>query len=92
MIILQNYRVISCTDGFLRIQSKEHSSCSSCGGKLRVRDSRHRRVINAAGEVTFYRLRRFKCQSCARIHTELPDCIVPYKHYAADVIESELIH
>ena len=35
-------------------------------------------------------IRRMKCDSCSRIHHELPDCIVPYKQYSSAVIEALL--
>ena len=38
------------------------------------------------GEKRYLLVRRFWCQKCSHYHTELPDCAVPYKHYAAEVI------
>jgi hypothetical protein len=35
-------------------------------------------------------VRRLRCTSCNSIHTELPDFLIPRKHYTADVIESQL--
>jgi hypothetical protein len=35
-------------------------------------------------------IRRLKCKHCNRLHRELPDCLVPYKHYAAEVISGVL--
>ena len=35
-------------------------------------------------------IRRLKCSSCGRLHRELPDCLVPYKHYASEVISGVL--
>ena len=35
-------------------------------------------------------IHRFKCCSCGRLHNELPDCLVPYKHYEAEVIAGVL--
>jgi hypothetical protein len=32
-------------------------------------------------------IRRLECQSCERIHHELPDLLVPYKRYDAESIE-----
>ena len=32
-------------------------------------------------------LRRLKCKSCRKIHSELPDYIIPYKRYCAEIIE-----
>lgn len=91
MIIIDHYiRYILC--GCIRIQSTEVCTCPACHGSLRVRDSKLRRVINQAGDTEIYRLRRFKCQNCGKLHLELPSCIVPYKHYSADVIGAELYH
>ena len=35
-------------------------------------------------------IRRFRCQNCRSYHNELPDCLVPYKHYEAEVIAGVL--
>jgi hypothetical protein len=35
-----------------------------------------------------YGIRRLRCVGCRRIHHELPDLLVPYKHYEAAVLES----
>ena len=35
-------------------------------------------------------IRRLKCSNCGRLHRELPDCLVPYKHYASEVISGVL--
>lgn len=32
-------------------------------------------------------IRRLQCQSCRKIHHELPDILVPYKRYDAESIE-----
>ena len=31
-------------------------------------------------------VRRYRCRSCQHYQTELPDCVVPYKHYETEVI------
>ena len=31
-------------------------------------------------------IRRFRCSGCGRYHNELPDCLLPYKHYEAEAI------
>ena len=31
-------------------------------------------------------VRRFRCSSCHALHTELPDCLIPYKHYQTEII------
>lgn len=47
-------------------------------------------MINQDGSADWYRLRRLKCKDCGKLHTELPDFMIPFKHYGADVIEAEL--
>lgn len=43
----------------------------------------------AGGSKEWYQIRRLKCTNdkCARLHNELPDCMCPYKHYDAGLIE-----
>ena len=43
----------------------------------------------AGGGKEWYRIRRLKCTNgkCGKLHNELPDCICPYKHYDAGLIE-----
>ena len=33
-------------------------------------------------------MRRLLCKHCGKLHTELPDILVPHKHYGAEVIEN----
>lgn len=44
------------------------------------------------GERRFLRIERMQCTSdgCRRLHSALPDCVVPYKHYASEVIAGVL--
>ena len=35
-------------------------------------------------------IRRMKCTKCGILHRELPDFLVPYKHYTAEVISGVL--
>ena len=35
-------------------------------------------------------IRRFHCKNCHSYHSELPDCLVPYKHYETEVISGVL--
>lgn len=57
---------------------------------MSVRDSRKRGVIDGDGETKIFRLRRLQCEICNKLHIELPSFIQPFKHYAADVIETVL--
>ncbi len=71
------------------INSKEESICPCCGSPLKYRDSRRRVHKIAGGDKEWYLIRRLKCTGgkCGRLHNELPDCICPYKHYDAGLIE-----
>ena len=89
MIILTQYRIIS-KNGIYRAVSENLSVCPACGGALRVRDSKRRQVILAEGEIRVFSLRRLKCTQCGALHQELPDLIVPHKHYSRDVITKAL--
>ncbi len=40
------------------------------------------------GETSHIWLRRLCCKRCGRLHLELPDLLVPQKHYTAEVIEN----
>lgn len=55
-----------------------------------MRDSKIRYLRRDDGSKETYSLRRLLCRECGKLHTELPDKIQPYKHYASDVIEAEL--
>lgn len=55
---------------------------------MAVRDSRKRVVKDSNGMPHIFKLRRFKCFSCDKIHLELPDFMQPHKHYSKKVIDS----
>jgi len=63
--------------------------CPECGGHLQYRDSRLRICKRYGGDSTHILIRRLKC-SCGKMHNEMPDILVPHKHYANEVIENVL--
>ena len=71
------------------ITSKEESVCPCCGSSLKYRDSRRRVQSKAGGRKEWCLIRRLRCSNdrCRRLHNELPDCMCPYKHYDAGLIE-----
>ena len=71
-------------------ESAEVPLCPICSGTLTIRDSRRRHVIQPDESRKCYLLRRLRCKVCRKLHTELPACIQPRKHYGVVVIEGEL--
>ena len=70
--------------------SEDVPMCPSCGGQLRYRDSRPRIIRREGGVKAQLLVRRFRCEDCHHYHTELPDCVVPYKHYETETISGVL--
>jgi len=70
------------------VRSRERSSCPGCGGTLFVIGSRCRQSLCGDGTRRNLRIRRLRCKECYTIHHELPDFLVPYKRYAATVVEA----
>lgn len=88
MVIISRYEIIFNSRGEYAAKSVNPSVCPICGGSLFVRDSRLRICIREDGHTVFYRIRRLRCKECAKIHTELPDCIMPFKRYGAACVEN----
>lgn len=47
-------------------------------------------MIRDDGTTAHLIIRRLYCEDCRKIHHELPDLAVPYKHYSANAIEKVL--
>ena len=60
--------------------------CPLCSALLKYRDRRFRIIKFEGGITKWIRIRRFRCTGCRKLHTELPSILIPYKHYAAEVI------
>lgn len=63
------------------------TSCPNCGGSLRFYDMTYRYVKSRDNERELIDIRRLRCETCGKLHRELPDNIIPYKHYERDIIE-----
>lgn len=73
------------------VESSENSPiCPFCQENLRYRDSRPRIRKKEGGRKEQLMIRRFRCSNCHSYHNELPDCLVPYKHYETEVISGVL--
>jgi len=72
------------------VTGKSESFCPICGGKLKYRDRRKRYARDTEGHRLVYSLRRLRCQekSCGKLHTELPDVLIPYKRYTRETFEA----
>ncbi|MFC0232380.1 DUF6431 domain-containing protein [Bhargavaea ullalensis] len=65
--------------------------CPACDAvAYQVIGSRRRKGKTGDGGERIYSIRRLRCQKCKVIHHELPDCLVPYKRYEAEVIEATI--
>jgi len=62
------------------------SICPCCGGDLKYYDSVKRIVRTKWGVSKKVKIRRLRCTKCGVLHRELPDYILPYKQYEADII------
>jgi hypothetical protein len=71
------YRVAYC--------GKRILCCPCCGSLVRKRDTR-KRVFKEEQDGSI-RISRVVCLKCKRVHTVLPYCILPHKHYSRKVIE-----
>lgn len=94
---------IDCNDYYIRLQislqrgtrffytssNEPDIVCPECGGHLKYRDSRLRICKRYGCNSTHILIRRLKC-SCGRMHNEMPDILVPHKHYANEVVENVL--
>lgn len=72
------------------VRSAEIHYCPVCENELYVIGSRTRKGRKSTGESASYVIRRLRCTTCQRIHHELPDLFVPYKHYESSCLEEAL--
>ena len=75
---------------YFYVRSSETPHCTCCGSSLRVIGSRSRVLKENDGSQKKLIIRRMRCDSCERIHHELPDILVPFKRYGSETIESVL--
>lgn len=61
-------------------------NCPYCGGVLRYYDRVQRIVRTRYNKIYYIWMRRFRCDYCGKTHRELPELLLPYKHYERDVI------
>ena len=86
MIIASHYQILHSNQFYYAV-TDEIPVCPDCGGMLKVRDSRKRKLMREDGSVQLFRLRRLQCKDCGAIHLEMPDIMVPYHRYDRESIE-----
>lgn len=69
---------------------RTNPECPDCGEILSYKDTRRRVYLDYGHEEDILYIRRFRCDKCKRLHTELPENVVPWKHYKKDVIRDVL--
>lgn len=92
MIIVANYKeYYNDAKGYYTIRVYQQLNCPMCfSDQLKV-IGRHRRYARlGTGERIRYSLKRYQCSGCGKTHVELPDSIIPFKHYTADAIYMSL--
>lgn len=86
MLIIRHYHTETTAGNVKLIHSQETPLCPVCGYLMSGYDKRRRSVIRDDGQKEIYLLRRLRCPRCQSLHLEIPDCIEPQKHYAAQLI------
>lgn len=60
--------------------------CKKCGTKLKHYDRVKKVVKSKGGKKRYIWINRYICPVCGEIHRELPEDILPYKHYESEII------
>lgn len=91
MLITHNYELIyNEAKGMYYLSINEKLYCPFCGKELIYRDSRGRIWCHCNGPADKIMIHRMFCDTCNKLHTVLPDVLVPHKHYGASEIETVL--
>ena len=62
------------------------SVCPKCGSTLEYYGRVKRILKTKRGCINTIYIRRLRCSGCLSIHRELPEDVLPYKHYESEVI------
>ena len=73
-------------EGFV-VQSWQQQRCPNCSAPLSGYDLRRRKSIDTEGRSQIVYVRRLRCAGCGRLHTEIPDFMLPYKQYTKAAVE-----
>ena len=61
--------------------------CPHCNNTLKYHDKVKRKLRTKHGVSNYIYIRRFKCKNCNSIHRELPENVLPYKHYELEIVK-----
>ena len=87
MISISKYKIEVNENGKKRVVSQELVPCT-CGGHLAFKEYRLRIVRRSGEDKEFIEIRVLYCVDCNKSHRELPDFLLPYKHYTAQAVEA----
>lgn len=92
MLIINNYELKYNKTNMLYYCSINATKlyCPNCGMELIYRDSRLRIWRHCNKPTDRIMIHRMLCPTCKKLHTVLPDVLVPHKHYGASEIEAVL--
>jgi transposase len=76
--------------GVSKIIKRNEQTCPNCGGNLKRYDKVKRIVRLKARAVRNIELPRKKCINCGKVHREITDEILPYKHYEPAIVKAVL--
>lgn len=88
MVVAEEYalKYDAGREGYIVLCWQRHT-CPDCHAPLNGYDRRRRRVIDLEGATSSYYLRRLRCAGCRKLHTEIPNFMLPYKQYAKAAVE-----
>ncbi len=67
--------------------SDKTTICPACGGGLYFYGTVKRIQRKGNGIVSRVYIQRLRCCKCGKEHRALPSCVLPYKHYEAEIIQ-----
>lgn len=85
MCVITGKRIPYKRNGIWYYKGREILTCPVCGSRLYSHGT-CRRKVTMEGYTETHHLRVLKCRKCNRTHRELPDTIIPYKHYGRKLI------
>lgn len=89
-MVAREQQGVKDSGGDVAHRGQRGGGCPLCGGALKARDKVNRHTRTETGKKVWHRIRRLKCLGCGKLHRELLESMLPYKHYCAETIEGVL--